>query len=232
MCKSSRTHAQREYSRDYYAKLKDAGICVSCCSVPALPNQSRCAGCLISVNEASKRRNNIVAAERKAAGMCVRCGRPKTGKAKTLCLDCVKQRNETINAMRARWRAAGLCVRCGSTPLPGRVRCRQCSRKNTVSVKIYRSELRHGAIMAYGGYVCACCGETTPEFLEIDHVNNDGAEHRRQIGVRGGFYGWLKTHRYPPGFQVLCSNCNMAKGRYGECPHQRNRRLLQTQKLA
>ena len=31
-------------------------------------------------------------------------------------------------------------------------------------------------------------------------------------------YPWEK---YPPGYQVLCHNCNLAKGFYGSCPHQK-----------
>lgn len=83
--------------------------------------------------------------------------------------------------------------------------------------------LREKAIAAYGGR-CACCGETTYEFLAIDHVNNDGAQHRRDIGKQGGahFYGWLQTNDFPQDgrFQILCHNCNLAKGFYGTCPHQ------------
>ena len=78
-------------------------------------------------------------------------------------------------------------------------------------------------VEAYGGFKCACCGETEPMFLTIDHVNNDGAEHRRQIGAKpgSGFYQWLKSEGYPPGFQVLCMNCNFGKHRNGGvCPHQ------------
>ena len=28
-----------------------------------------------------------------------------------------------------------------------------------------------------------------------------------------------RKNNYPEGFQVLCSNCNFAKGKYGSCPH-------------
>ena len=77
----------------------------------------------------------------------------------------------------------------------------------------------------YGGNPpkCACCGEIIYEFLTIDHMNNDGAKHRREIGTdgnRGGrIYNWLIRNKFPKGFQVLCWNCNCAKGLYGECPH-------------
>ena len=81
--------------------------------------------------------------------------------------------------------------------------------------------------MAYGGYKCACCGEMEPKFLTLDHVFNNGAEHRRSLGYtkgngRGGnLVTWLKKHRYPAGFQVLCMNCNFGKHtNKGICPHK------------
>jgi hypothetical protein len=75
---------------------------------------------------------------------------------------------------------------------------------------------------AYGGYKCNCCGETNPFFLSMDHVNNDGSEHRRKDNVMSKkIYWWLKKHGFPKGFQVLCMNCNWGKSRNnGICPHQ------------
>lgn len=76
---------------------------------------------------------------------------------------------------------------------------------------------------AYGGYVCACCGEIEPMFLDLDHVNNDGAAHRKEIRWDGceGLYRWIIKHDFPPLFQVLCRNCNWGKYRNGgRCPHQ------------
>lgn len=70
----------------------------------------------------------------------------------------------------------------------------------------------------YGGPVCACCGETIYSFLTLDHVHNDGAEHRRQIGKH--LYRWIIENDYPEGFQVLCMNCNFGKHQNGGvCPH-------------
>jgi hypothetical protein len=68
------------------------------------------------------------------------------------------------------------------------------------------------------GHHCVCCGETEPKFLAIDHVKGGGAKHRRAIGS-SNIYPWLIKNKYPKGFQVLCHNCNMAKGFYGKCPH-------------
>ena len=81
-----------------------------------------------------------------------------------------------------------------------------------------RDALKLQTIKQYGG-ACACCGERTLRFLTIDHINNDGAAHKRAIN-RAPMYRWLRRHNFPDGFQVLCFNCNCAKGLYGTCPHQ------------
>lgn len=78
----------------------------------------------------------------------------------------------------------------------------------------YTRRLRLAALAAYGG-ACACCGEGEEVYLVIDHVQGGGSKHRRSI--TGGIFAWLKRHSYPPGFQVLCHNCNHAK-RLGGCP--------------
>lgn len=48
-------------------------------------------------------------------------------------------------------------------------------------------------------------------------------EKRREIGIASGtaFYEWLRRKNYPGGFQVLCHNCNAAKGHLGYCPHKK-----------
>lgn len=84
--------------------------------------------------------------------------------------------------------------------------------------KLRRQRLRVEAINRYGGK-CACCGEQHLEFLCIDHINNDGAKHRKILKTRS-IGEWLKVKKYPKGFRVLCHNCNMARGIYGYCPHE------------
>ncbi len=92
-----------------------------------------------------------------------------------------------------------------------------------------RARVRAAVLEAYGGSVCACCGETEPKFLTIDHVNNDGAAFRRKIAGKrtaAGYhtYIWLIRNNYPPGFQVLCMNCNHGKRMNGGvCPHRGRR---------
>ena len=72
---------------------------------------------------------------------------------------------------------------------------------------------------------CNCCGERHIEFLSIDHVNNDGAEHRRTQQHGMVFYTWIKRNNFPTGFQILCFNCNWSKAVDKEhlCIHQKER---------
>lgn len=88
----------------------------------------------------------------------------------------------------------------------------------------YRQSIRQQMINAYGD-ACACCGETEPHFLAVDHINNDGAAHRRAGGYTGtAMYLWLRRNGFPKDrFQLLCHNCNVAKGLYGVCPHKKLR---------
>jgi hypothetical protein len=77
------------------------------------------------------------------------------------------------------------------------------------------------AMLAYGDGCCACCGETNLDFLTLDHVNGDGAQKRADGALTGATsYSWLKRRAFPDRdqFQVLCFNCNCAKGVRGGCP--------------
>ncbi len=86
--------------------------------------------------------------------------------------------------------------------------------------KLARDKIRDQVYAAYGGYICACCGETERAFLSVDHINNDGAEHRRKLKYSCQFYGWLVRNKFPKGFQILCMNCQWGKRNGRTCPHQ------------
>lgn len=75
------------------------------------------------------------------------------------------------------------------------------------------------------GRACACCGESEPSMLEIDHVNNDGNVHRKQYNARGNscyrFYKDIVDQGFPSSFQLLCANCNKSKHKNGGiCAHK------------
>jgi Ser-tRNA(Ala) deacylase AlaX len=90
--------------------------------------------------------------------------------------------------------------------------------------KRYREKLKLEILTHYGGDPpkCACCGESTIEFLTIDHIKGGGYRHRRRI--IGNIYTWLKKNDFPKEFRVLCMNCNFSIGKYGYCPHKNRMR--------
>lgn len=64
----------------------------------------------------------------------------------------------------------------------------------------------------YGG-VCSC-GEFDLDVLTLDHINDDGAKHRKETNMRGsGFYLYLRRNNFPnnPPLQVLCIKCQYRK---------------------
>ena len=88
----------------------------------------------------------------------------------------------------------------------------------------HKQRLRAETFAAYGNQ-CACCGEARREFLGIDHINGGGNKHRKQLQKYGvNFYCWLRQRGYPKEYQILCHNCNLAKGFFGYCPHERERK--------
>lgn len=151
-----------------------------------------------------------------------------------------------VRRRRQEWKALGLCVVCGSEPLKTvshGVRCLMAKRayrstdkakdtarayKRLPKSKAYDSKYKKcdtkkvklAAFLAYGGVGCVCCGESTSEFLSIDHIS--GWRNMSQAPRGGGkLYRWLRRNKYPSGFQVLCFNCNFAKGHFGQCPHKK-----------
>lgn len=89
---------------------------------------------------------------------------------------------------------------------------------------LHNLELKRRIIAHYGAE-CSCCGEKTPAFLTIDHIDGGGDKHRKQLFGKnmGGtkFYHWLEKQEYPRGYSVLCWNCNCGKRiNRGICPHQ------------
>ena len=110
----------------------------------------------------------------------------------------------------------------------GRVSHGWCKACNLAHRKARFRQDRYAALLHYsqGGEIkCVCCGERNIDFLTLDHINNDGAAHRRSLGLgRGGgthFYTHLRVTGYTyRDLVVACFNCNMARAHLGgRCPH-------------
>ena len=69
--------------------------------------------------------------------------------------------------------------------------------------------------------ICACCGYSDLRFLSVDHIDGrkNMSEKEKKHGSRRLWIHLIKTG-LPSGYQILCHNCNIAKGQEKYCPHQ------------
>ena len=121
-----------------------------------------------------------------------------------------------------------MICKCGQQAKNNRKRCQTCINKDKARSKFafdrWRMQNRYAAIFVYsnGEIKCKCCGESNIRFLTIDHIEGRGNVHRKDIlNTPSGteFYSWIVKNKFPPGYQVLCWNCNCAKKQYKICPH-------------
>ena len=108
-------------------------------------------------------------------------------------------------------------------------------KKNSAWQTLYREKFRQLVYEAYGNR-CACCGETTYDFLTIDHKNNDGWIARKKKlhpTDTASFHRWLVRNNFPDSFQLLCMNCNFGKARNGGvCPHEQSSSTISKESTA
>jgi hypothetical protein len=121
-----------------------------------------------------------------------------------LCYNCNCQINMTKIILTEAYEIG--CKYCGSEEKYRDTRscpkCHQINKRNKyIDLKL--------EVFSHYGNKCACCGIDKIECLTIDHINNNGAEHRKQIGTE--IFPWLRKNNYPEDFQILCYNCNYAK---------------------
>lgn len=164
--------------------------------------QSWCKACLRSYNAAAYQR-------KKDKGLCPQCNVTHNGEFIN-CDACRAKAKERIARNQDK-----PCIHCKKNPrIKSNDECYKCR-------AVYHKKRRTQVYEAYGGVRCNCCGEEEEMFLSIDHVNNDGAEHRRKKRMLGpDLVNWLIRNNYPSNFQILCRNCNY--GKYlngGTCPH-------------
>lgn len=106
-------------------------------------------------------------------------------------------------------------------------RCKECVLNRTKGEEYrkkdrernYKTRIQCIEYYSNGLNQCACCNEKEVKFLSIDHIDGGGNKHRKEQKV-GHIGQWLRARGYPIGYQVLCHNCNLAKGFYGTCPHK------------
>lgn len=62
-----------------------------------------------------------------------------------------------------------------------------------------------------GKAACCRCGIADPDVLTLDHVNDDGASHRKMDKQAKALCFWVAKKGFPDGFRTLCLNCNYKK---------------------
>lgn len=211
VCAKCSNSGQRRY---YYTNRRERlaqGLCARCGLGPPLENSNHCQNCKDYAWD--------FALNRIGEGLCYRCGKnPKRNDYSAQCEECAIKDKAQNKAMKDAWRAAGKCSGCG-TPLEDDSfkTCLKCREKCRSQLKRLRDTVIH-----HYGAKCKCCGETTYEFLTIDHVNGGGSKHREAVG--GTSKALLRSiirNRFPETFQILCFNCNCGKQvNKGVCPHQ------------
>lgn len=158
-------------------------------------------------------------------GLCLGCQQPFTpGRSASRCDPCNESRNTYLAERKRKLRDSGVCE-CGRPTLSGRRKCSKCFEYNAAYYAKHRFNARRWATARYErdrlacfthyGIVCACCGEPEERFLQIDHVQGGGREHRKKVTQ---IFSWLVREKFPVGFQTLCANCNWAKRTGPHCP--------------
>jgi len=89
---------------------------------------------------------------------------------------------------------------------------------NSARSRRYRDGLKLKVLTYYSDEDLKCkkCEIDVYSILTLDHINNDGAEHKRRLAKNGkasseSVYRDLVKNGFPPGYQVLCFNCNYHK---------------------
>lgn len=207
-------------SKEVTAYRRNNRLCLVC-GKPAADDRASCEACLKKCRDNAhkyKHKNKERRDRLKAQGLCEKCGKEKDDPALFSCADCrIKYSAKTQRYLSDPSKKA-------LKTAANKLLYRKDARKVITRTSARAQALRTIVLNAYGGPWCACCGETMPECLQIDHINGSGNVHRRSLGLKCGggnaFYQWLINNQFPPGYQILCASCNFAKGKKAVCPHQ------------
>ena len=92
-----------------------------------------------------------------------------------------------------------------------------CSRRpsDKVTRRNGDKELRLKLLDYYskGTMLCTHCGFSDVRALTLDHLNNNGREENKRLGIKTSavLYRRLRKQDYPDGYMTLCMNCQFIK---------------------
>jgi len=134
----------------------------------------------------------------------------KPNNIRILCYNCNCQHSMTkynLTIINNDYLINNYCKYCHSNNNVKKYVCNTCHNKKKIN---YQINLKLKTYQHYNN-CCNICKCSKLEFLTIDHINNDGAIHRK---ITKNIYAWLKIHNYPKdNFQILCFNCNYLKNK-------------------
>lgn len=229
-CRPAQAPRQRKAKRPpkvHTKSCRDCGRCDQCLGIVAPEGMKVCRTCgetkpitaFAYRSDTGGRRTSCIKCRNATAagpGNCVSCGAmfTRSSISRELCTKCRPE-------LRVK------CATCSTEFVTNMGQRRYCSIecreiRLTEQRAAAHARNRDAALRAYSTGpepACACCGERIATFLALDHVEGGGPAQRQETGG-GGFYTWLKKNGYPPGFRVLCHNCNHGREiNGGVCPH-------------
>ena len=122
-----------------------------------------------------------------------------------------------------------------------KTKARQSQPEYLKKINKIRRDTRFNVLLYYSKHLsnsdipcCNCCGENFDvDFLAVDHIRGKrqmDSEHALvKLGYSSKLVGkmlqsWIMRNNFPEGFQILCANCNTAKGMKKNnniCPHEK-----------
>src|ERR1700737_2929781 len=98
-----------------------------------------------------------------------------------------------------------LSRRAGNELVPA---CKACDSLRTYNARKDRRKELLSAYSVGSNAECAVCGESRIAVLDLDHIAGGGNKDRNTYSNPHAFYNALRAQGYPPGYRVLCRNCN------------------------
>lgn len=188
-------------------KLKNLGVCPSHPSI--IKNNGRCYKCYEKFKLKKERLKNM--------DLCYRHPKERLINNSDSCLRCIESGKSRYNERKLNKKCT---THKNTLAVPNKTLCQKCLDYGINRTK----EIKRKVIESYGEK-CQCCGEKESDFLTIDHVKNNGTQHRKEIGIiRGGspMWDWILKNNCPKDdFALLCFNCNLGR-KLNICPHKRN----------
>lgn len=148
---------------------------------------------------------------------CSKCGVARSitsfkltrGKRGTICRQCRNRKTREL----------GRCYHCYKPK--NECHCKITKSKRTAAKRLQDKER---VIQHYGGK-CQCqgCEENRLPFLTIDHIDGNGSKHRKlNRQANSNIWEVIIKENFPETYQILCWNCNCAKGQSQSCPVHSN----------